>query len=109
MSLFFLQERKGIPRYFRNLGNRKNPAGNGNKIILSGSGGFERRRNDTLLFKGNYSLHHKQDCYSRESDIVITTNEQNNSELYITIENGKLIFDTPNCYTDGALTYYIKQ
>jgi len=85
------------------------PAGNGNKIILSGSGGFERRRNDTLLFKGNYSLHHKQDCYSRESDIVITTNEQNNSELYITIENGKLIFDTPNCYTDGALTYYIKQ
>ena len=80
--------------------------GNGNIIVLKKKDVFERKRHDTLVFKGKYTLKEKKDCYPGSSDIVFSTNENPSNILYIEIENDKLILSTPNCYMDGGIGYY---
>ena len=83
------------------------PPGNGNIIIIGENGNFERRKQDTVIFKATYSLQKKQDCYSSGNEVLFTTSE-NSTGSYIKIENGKLSFSTPACYADGGTTFYLK-
>lgn len=82
--------------------------GNGNTIVLSSNGSFERFENGSSVFKGSYTLKRKEDCQSREDDILFSTNEPNSTAFYTRIENEELIFNTPNCYADGNTAYYVK-
>ena len=86
------------------------PRGNGNIIILSANGTYQRKKQDTLLFSGNYTLQEKKDCFARSSNYTFSTNENPNpvSYGYINLENDKLIFSTPNCFADGSVTTYRK-
>jgi hypothetical protein len=83
------------------------PAGNGQIIVLGPGGIFERKKNDTVLFSGNYTVGKKKDCYDTGNDIIFSTNETNNALYhYIQITDGKLIFNLPTCYTDGQTISY---
>ena len=84
------------------------PQGNGNIIILSADGDYQRMKQDTILFSGNYTLHESKDCFARSSNYTFSTNENVTvtSYGYIAIENDKLVFDTPNCFVDGGTTIY---
>ncbi len=82
--------------------------GNGNIIVLTEDGQFERRKFDSVSFRGNYSVQKKKDCLPRETDLLFTNTETGSSERYISIENGKLTLSTPNCYQDGGTASYIK-
>jgi hypothetical protein len=86
--------------------NNYQPPGNGNIIVLTEEGQFERRKFDSISFRGNYSIQKKKDCLQRETDLLFTSTENNYSERYITVENGKLTLSTPNCYQDGGTAYY---
>ena len=65
------------------------------------------KKNDTLVFSGDYNLARKKDCYDNGNDITFSTNE-NNTGLYhyIQITDDKLVFNIPTCYTDGHTTRY---
>lgn len=82
--------------------------GNVDIIVFKEDGSFERKKHDTLLFSGSYFLQQKKDCYPRNSQTVMITNEPGNSlNPYIEIDAfGKLVFSTPNCYTDGGDVVY---
>ncbi len=81
--------------------------GNGNFIIISENGNFERKIHDTLLFKGSYSILKNKDCNKSSGDFAFTTNEQPISSIkFITINNDKLTLSTPYCYQDGSVTTY---
>src|SRR5690348_8585126 len=51
------------------------PPGNGQIIVIGDNGDFERRKHDTLVFKGHYSMRRKKDCYPGDKDIIFLTNE----------------------------------
>jgi len=83
------------------------PPGNGQTIVFSGSGAFERRKYDTVIFKGVYSLKHKEDCQPRQGNIVLTTDEYSNIYGdYISIDSGKLFISSSNCMEDGGYSIY---
>jgi hypothetical protein len=83
------------------------PPGNGQIIVLGESGSFERKKHDTLLFSGNYMVTKKKDCFDSGNDVIFSTNESNSAQyLYVQITDGKLIFNLPNCYTDGYSIIY---
>lgn len=83
------------------------PPGNGRIIVISGDGSFERKMHDTLVFKGNYTLQKKDDCYKRENNIIFSTNESSpNDYQYIEVVGGRLTLSSPNCYQDGGTAYY---
>lgn len=85
------------------------PQGNGNIIVLSANGTFERRKHDTLLFKGYYSLKKNKECNKRSGDIAFSTNESSTpTPFYITIDTDKLELSTPYCYADGAINIYTR-
>lgn len=83
------------------------PPGNGKIIIIGDDGSFKRMQHDTLVFSGSYALSKKNDCYSRNSNIVFSTNEDPSGDFrYIDLIDGKLTLSTPNCYQDGGTAYY---
>ena len=83
------------------------PAGNGQIIVLSGNGTFERKKHDTLVFKGNYVIGKKKDCIDLGNDIIFSTNETIPGHYwYVDVTDGKLKFNIPNCYTDGHSNSY---
>jgi len=83
------------------------PPGNGKIIIIGDDGSFKRMRHDTLVFSGSYELSKKNDCYSRNSNIVFSTNEDPSGDFrYIDLIDGKLTLSTPSCYQDGGTAYY---
>ncbi len=83
------------------------PPGNGQTIVFSGSGAFERRNYDTVIFKGVYSLKYKEDCKPGPFNIVLTTDEYPTTyRNYISIESGKLIISSSNCIEDGGVSKY---
>lgn len=84
------------------------PPGNGKIISISPNGSYEWIENGNSIYKGTYSLKRKKDCYSEKKEVVFITNAPNNTPLYTRIENGKLIFNTPNCYSDQTVTIYNK-
>ena len=82
-------------------------SGNGSVIVIGGDGLFERKKHDTLLFSGRYSVLRKKDCYERNNDMIFSTNESSSGDYrYIGIKDGKLSLGTPNCYQDGGVAYY---
>ncbi len=82
------------------------PPGNGKIIVLYESGRFERWQHDTLVFKGEYKLKKKKDCYPGGGDFAMRTNETNSSDLFVSLVEGKLMLGTSNCYTDPSTTVY---
>jgi hypothetical protein len=86
------------------------PPGNGNIIYLGAEGSFERRKHDTVTFKGTYFLGEKKDCYGDEKVIFLTTNElSSRADHRINIDAGKLFISTINCYADGGGAVYRKK
>lgn len=81
------------------------PPGSNNLIILYADGSFERKKQDTLLFKGTYSLQKNKECNATAGDDALTTNEYS-SAWFITCSNNKLELSIPYCYTDGATNTY---
>jgi hypothetical protein len=81
------------------------PPGNGKIIVFFENGNFEKRQHDTILSKGKYFLSVKKDCYPRESNIFINTNDAS-LHYYINIDSNKLMLSTPNCYADGGMSLY---
>lgn len=82
-------------------------SGNGQIIVIGIDGSFERKKHDTLVFKGNYFLKKKKDCYDRETDIIFQTNE-NEQISYVQIVDGKLALSSSNCLQDGGTAYYTR-
>jgi hypothetical protein len=83
------------------------PPGNGRIIVLGEDGNFERKQHDTLVFRGNYTLRRKKDCYGRNADVIFSTDENSFGDYqYIESSDGKLLLSTPNCYQDGGTAYY---
>jgi len=87
------------------VGNNFQPPGNGNLIILSKDGYFERLRNDTLLFKGTYALKSIKDC-PNESHPYFHSVDSDFPDRRISIEESKLVFSSPACVMDGASKIY---
>jgi hypothetical protein len=85
------------------------PPGNGNILVFTTGGVFEKKKHDTLVFQGTYTLQRREDCHPRTSNVVLQTSDNTPAnEHYVTIENGKLLIDTPNCWADGGAAYYRK-
>jgi hypothetical protein len=82
------------------------PPGNGVIIVLGEDGLFERKKHDTLVFRGSYSVKRKKDCYERSNDIILSTNESSGNYDYIEMSDGKLSISSPNCLQDGGTAYY---
>jgi hypothetical protein len=82
------------------------PPGNGNIIILSPDGSYERKKQDTLLVRGTYSVLKSKEC-SPAGDRALIINEGSNTTLmFIKISTDKLEVNTPYCYTDYNATTY---
>jgi hypothetical protein len=83
------------------------PLGNGRIIVIGEDGSFERKQNDTLVFRGSYTMGRKADCYNRNTDFTFSTSEPSiGTYQYIEISDSKLLLSTPNCLQDGVTTYY---
>jgi hypothetical protein len=84
------------------------PFGNNNIIILSSNGMYERKKNDTLLFKGTYSVLKSKDCNTTTGDMALLINEGvNPTPMFINIIGDKLELSTPYCYSDyNAVSYH---
>lgn len=85
------------------------PPGNGRIIVIKQNGSFERFSNDTLLFKGQYTLKSKKDCYQTEKKVFFSTNDDSFANgNSIRVENDSLFLSTPSCYADGGTGIYRK-
>lgn len=83
------------------------PVGNGAIIVFFNDGVFERRIQDSVIFKGKFFLTKAEECGKPNSDIALSTNESVNMiPLFVRIVSGKLQIGTPYCYADGATTIY---
>jgi len=83
------------------------PPGNGIILIFGENGDFERRKHDTLVFKGTCRLQEKKDCSGDEKKIFLETNDATFvKEVYITITEARLHINTTNCYQDGGSAIY---
>ncbi|QNF33128.1 hypothetical protein HUW51_10470 [Adhaeribacter swui] len=81
--------------------------GNGQIIIIAADGSYERKRHDTLDYKGTYTLKVKKDCCERKNTLTFSTSESaSGSYNYIELENEKLKLSTSCCYQDGGAVYY---
>lgn len=85
------------------------PPGNGDIIFLGENGFFEKRKNDTIIFKGVYFLKERKDCYSDMKVVFFSTNEPSSSSYRINLEGDKLTISTTNCYADGGGAVYRKK
>ena len=82
------------------------PPGNGKIIVIGENGLFERKQQDTLLYRGSYSLDKKKDCYEDAKKITFSTSDGSGTFSFIEVSEGKLLLSTPNCYTDGGITSF---
>lgn len=80
------------------------PPGNGQIVVIKEDGGFERKKHDTLLFQGVYSLATATDCSPRADDTLMQTND--GAAYYVNLENEKLVLSTSNCVADGGGAIY---
>jgi hypothetical protein len=85
------------------------PPGNGRIIVLLPDGSFERRQQDTVLFRGKYFLNQQKDCTEDQKKTHFTTNDTAYSwDVYIDLASDKLTLTTPKCYADGGTAFYRK-
>ena len=81
--------------------------GNGNIIVLSAKGIFERRIGNSITFQGSYVLERSKECNKATGDIALSTNERSDSKpLFVQLDTDNLQLSTPYCYTDGATSIY---
>jgi hypothetical protein len=80
--------------------------GNGSIIILSPDGSYERKKQDTLLVKGTWSILKSEECSPAGDRALIINEGANTTSMFIKISTDKLELSTPYCYTDyNAITY----
>ena len=84
------------------------PPGNGQTMILGKDGSFERKQDDSLIFKGEYFLKGQGSCTETENILYFSSTENAYSERAITIEGDRLLLTTPPCYADGGVIFYRK-
>ena len=83
------------------------PPGNKNLIVLSSDGSFERKNQDTLVFKGNYSIQRNKECNQTSGDMALIIKEGSTpTPRFIQITADKLTLSTPYCYQDGVISTY---
>ncbi|HEX7906269.1 MAG TPA: hypothetical protein VF487_20485 [Chitinophagaceae bacterium] len=81
--------------------------GNGNVIVLSTEGVFERRIDDSITFQGSYVLQRNKECNKATGDIALSTNEGSDPRpLFVQLDADNLQLSTPYCYADGATSIY---
>lgn len=83
------------------------PPGNGNILVLTKEGSFERRSYDSISFKGLYNLEEKKDCYGEDLKMFIITNDSlfyQESIIETTLDT--LFIRSPNCLADGGVSIY---
>lgn len=84
------------------------PTGNGNFIIFGEDGSFERKKNDSLIFKGIYSLIISKECSSSGDQAIITSEFPDAAPQFISVFPDSLELRTPSCYQDGGSIIYSK-
>lgn len=84
------------------------PTGNGNFIIFGEDGSFERKKNDSLIFKGTYSLIISKECSSLGDQALITSEFPDTTPQFISVFTDSLEIRTPSCYQDGGSIIYSK-
>lgn len=82
------------------------PSGNGKTITIRNDGTYERRDNNNIVYKGNYSLKKKKDCYERTSNNAFITGDYNGELFYIELKDQKLIISPSNCIEDESTFVY---
>lgn len=82
--------------------------GNGNVIVLSTEGIFERRIDDSITFQGSYVLQRNKECNKATGDIALSTNERSDPRpvFFVQLDADNLQLSTPYCYADGATSIY---
>lgn len=84
------------------------PPGNGFILSFDKRLNFKRLSHDNLLYKGNYKLQEKPDCFQKTSVFLTTTDPLFPGDWFVEVRNDSLILSTPSCYTDGASSIYRK-
>ena len=86
------------------------PVAPGILLVFKTDGTFERKRFDTLVYRGTYTLRQKQDCSPRSSNIILSTSDNSAGYGdYIEIRNDTLDLSTSNCLADGGGGMYRKK
>jgi len=77
--------------------------------MLHQDGSFERFSHDTLLFRGNYFLEEKKDCYQSLKQFFFRTDDASFvNDNSIRLQGDSLFLSTPGCYADGGTSIYRK-
>lgn len=81
--------------------------GNGNLLVFGDDGSFQRKKQDTVLFTGTFSVIISKEC-SSNGDQALTTNESSTGTTpqFIALNADSLVLSTPSCYQDGGSTIY---
>ncbi|RYD70750.1 MAG: hypothetical protein EOP53_24855 [Sphingobacteriales bacterium] len=88
-------------------GTQQYPAGNGDILVFDKVGNYQRKSIGSITQSSTYKLSRKKDCHQSDSDIMIKLGEtSSDTRVYVQIKNNQLIFNTSNCYADGATTTY---
>ncbi|WP_462250938.1 hypothetical protein [Ferruginibacter sp.] len=85
------------------------PPGNGYIIEFGNNNSYKRKKQDTLLFEGKYTLTQKKDCYGTALQTFITTTQPNSQEFIIAVIKDTLTLNTSNCLSDGAVSEYTRK
>jgi hypothetical protein len=97
-----------LESYATYSGNYFYAPGNGKTITIGKDNSFERKNHDTLVFKGQYSLSNKKDCYETERKYFFKTSEPGTGELVLSQLYDTLTLSTSNCVSDGAVSRYTR-
>lgn len=80
--------------------------GNGRILILTSGGTYTRKMQGNIVATGKYSIRRKKDCSPRNTTSFFTSKDLELTELYIRIEDEKLVMSTSNCVMDGGTVIY---
>ena len=84
------------------------PVGNGNTITFFTNGGFERKKQDTLITIGSYIVAKDKECNTPDNRALTIKEGSRTTIFFIDVDNNELTLSTPSCYADGAVTSYRK-
>lgn len=80
--------------------------GNGNLLIFGNDGSFQRKKQDTVLFNGTFSVIISKECSSNGDQALTTSESAGATPQFINIYTDSLVLSTPSCYQDGGSTVY---
>lgn len=64
------------------------------------NGNFERKKQDTIMFKGSYKLGSVDNCSNFPVSFSFSINENGHTNFSVLIDSGKLYINTPCHYID---------